>query len=290
MGTLANVKIEPCNAIFDGTDLGFIDGDIEVSLEEQLYDVTAHQHGTNVLDAIRTGKVQSVTMNLKESSVSQLASLIGMGGTSASTAAAEVTEISIASVASIGGKYFDISSANNAVRYRVWFDVNNGSSAPTLTGYTGVEVDLDATPTVAETTTALQTALENLAAFTAVESGGNTVTVTNAATGPADDAVDGTTGFTITVTTQGAASKPAWGMDKDFTAVSNEAAVLILHPVVIAAGTATRDLVFWKAYPLLQSITFSGESAMMIPVEFKIYPDLDRPSNSRYFSYGEDAY
>jgi hypothetical protein len=53
-------------------DLGYCDGDITVTHEEKLIDLTAHQTGTEVLGHISTGNMIGISVSLKESSVSQL--------------------------------------------------------------------------------------------------------------------------------------------------------------------------------------------------------------------------
>lgn len=53
-------------------DLGYIDGDIEISNEVSYVDLTSHQSGSEVLGHISTGGNQSITLNLKETAVSQL--------------------------------------------------------------------------------------------------------------------------------------------------------------------------------------------------------------------------
>lgn len=80
MGTVSNMQVEPCKALLDGTDLGFTEGDIEITLEEMGVELTAHQEGTNVLDMIRTGKKAELTLTLKETSIAQLKTLIEAGG------------------------------------------------------------------------------------------------------------------------------------------------------------------------------------------------------------------
>jgi hypothetical protein len=47
-------------------DLGYLDGDIEVTFEEQQLDITAHQTGTTVLTALRQGLVNEVSLTMKE--------------------------------------------------------------------------------------------------------------------------------------------------------------------------------------------------------------------------------
>ncbi len=57
-------------------DLGYCDGDITVTHEEKLVDLTSHQTGSQVLGHIHTGNTVSVSVSLKESSVSQLRKIV----------------------------------------------------------------------------------------------------------------------------------------------------------------------------------------------------------------------
>lgn len=57
-------------------DLGYLDGDIEISFEQQELDVTAHQTGTTVLASFLTGLVNEVTMTMKELSNDKLKELM----------------------------------------------------------------------------------------------------------------------------------------------------------------------------------------------------------------------
>ena len=60
-------------------DLGYTDGDIEISHEESYVDLTSHQTGSQVLSNISTGNSMSVTINLKETAVSQLRKVLATG-------------------------------------------------------------------------------------------------------------------------------------------------------------------------------------------------------------------
>ncbi len=75
------------------TDLGFVDGDIEIEATEDLVDVTAHEHGTNVLSQIRTGKQIAIAINLKETSVAQVMRLFRQGGGQYTPAGASGTAV-----------------------------------------------------------------------------------------------------------------------------------------------------------------------------------------------------
>lgn len=287
--TTGNINIEPSDAVFDGTDLGCIEGDVEVTTEEQLSDQTCHQTGTQVVDSIRTGKNVSIGMALKETSVDQVKTLLGFGGATV-TAEAEVTSVTtVADTAgSLGGTFFTLNSANDATGYYVWIDVANGSTDPAPSGLTGIEVNISTNDTAADVATAVQTAVDAIGDFGASVSS-NVVTITNAATGGTTNAADSSaapTGFTIAVTNEGIGAVTGWGESKRFTSVLNEAKILKLHPSALASTDITRDFVFWKAYPLAESITKSGENPQVVNVTFRIYPDSSRPAGANLFAYG----
>lgn len=173
MGTISNIQLEPVDVEWKSSGLGFCDGDISVNMEEQVVDVTAHQEGTNVLDAIRTGKSADVSMTLKEFDSDQIERIFaGAGGATDST----------------------------------------GSSGTDVIG---------------------------------------------------------------------------WGSSKDFTQVTDQAGKLVLHPVTKGDSEYDRDLAFWNAYPLPDSITYSGENPQTVSVTFRCFPDTSQPSGIRLFGFGD---
>lgn len=60
-------------------DLGYCDGDIELTHEENYVDLTSHQTGSQVLGNIATGNTMSLTVNLKETAVAQLRKILATG-------------------------------------------------------------------------------------------------------------------------------------------------------------------------------------------------------------------
>lgn len=82
--TITNVDVGQTESMVDGTaatgftftqcqdggslDMGYLDGDIEVTFEEQQLDITAHQTGTTILAALRQGLINEITMTMKEAS------------------------------------------------------------------------------------------------------------------------------------------------------------------------------------------------------------------------------
>lgn len=81
MSNVANIKVQPMNITWGGSALGFTDGDLEVAFAEDLVDVTAHQEGTNIISAIRTGKSVEIAVTLKETSAAGIQYIMGAAAT-----------------------------------------------------------------------------------------------------------------------------------------------------------------------------------------------------------------
>ena len=77
----------------EAADVGYVDGDIEISHSEDKVDITAHETGTNVLSQIRTGKQVELTVNLKETTISQIRRMMVLPGGAYTPAGAGGTEL-----------------------------------------------------------------------------------------------------------------------------------------------------------------------------------------------------
>lgn len=123
------------------------------------------------------------------------------------TAAAQVASITcVADVSgSLNNTYFYISAGDPGIDYYVWFNVDGGGTDPELAGKDGVEVAISADDSDSAVATAVAAALDALDDFGAT-SVDEVVTVTNALAGYAVDPSAQTSGFTISVTTQGSYS------------------------------------------------------------------------------------
>ena len=157
-GTVANVTMRPMTVTWGASSLGFTDGDIEIPFTEDVVDVLAHQTGSSVQTAIRTGKNIEVALTLKETSKAAYEYILKQSG-----------------------------------------------SLATASG--------------------------------------------------------------------GASAVIGWGSAKDFTQVLSQAAKLTFHPVTKAAADKSEDVAFWLAYPMPESMVYSGENPSTLSVTFKIYPD-----------------
>lgn len=117
------------------------------------------------------------------------------------TAGIEVKEISTlearADVAgNLGGKYFVIYSALDAVKYAIWYDVGS-SVAPTVSGATLVKATITADDTAATVATATKTALDAITGTPFVTTRDTaTLTITNSGYGVTTDIAAGTAAMT----------------------------------------------------------------------------------------------
>jgi len=80
-----------------------------------------------------------------------------------------------------------------------------------------------------------------------------------------------------------------WGEANDFTQTLVQASKLVLHPVALGSSDHSRDMTFFKAYPMLDKLSFAGDKTMTVPVKFKIYPDQSSNSKIRYCVYGDST-
>lgn len=158
-------------------DLGFCDGNIEYSHEENYVDVTSHQTGSQIMSQIHTGNVVGISLSLKETAVSQLRKIITAEG---------------------------------------------NTLIPDGTGVSSTEV-------------------------------------------------------------------MGYGTAQQFKQTLGRARKLKLHPTVLASGNLSRDLTFWKAFPKLSSLNYSGEEIMVVPVEFMIYPDYTKDSRINMSVFGDST-
>jgi len=146
-------------------DLGYLDGDVELTVDEQVFDIVPHQTGTQVIGSLRTGVVVGpINLTLKETVAAKLKVLM---------------------------------ESSAAVEYEA-----------------GV---------------------------------GDVVTGIGSLAG-----------------------------SKQFTNTFGDAKMLILHPTKNAATNYAEDFGFWKVYPKLSGLVFSGESDRKLTIECQVFLDDQR--------------
>lgn len=185
--TITNVTTGQTDSMEDGTaatgftftqcqdggslDMGYLDGDIEVTFEELMLDITAHQTGTTILAGLRQGLVNEISMTMKEADYAKYKELM-LGTAGGTDTPGGGTEVFGWGTASLG--------ANNIVKARR----------------------------------------------------------------------------------------------------------LVLHPVS-AGSSKARDLCFWKAYAMPDTLTISGENPKTLGLSFKVYRDDLKPEAVNQFVFGD---
>jgi hypothetical protein len=77
------------------------------------------------------------------------------------------------------------------------------------------------------------------------------------------------------------------GTSRQGTNTVIQARRLILHPVALASSNYTRDLCAWKAYPMPDTLVFSGENPQTLGITFKTYLDESKPEAIRQWCFGD---
>ncbi len=131
------------------------------------------------------------------------------------TPVAEITSVTcVADVLdSLHGKYFLLNSTT--VNYYVWFNTSGitGYGDPSLSGLTGVEVVISTGDTANTVGINAALAINALTAFSAPAPGASIFIITCAVAGIVVDATAGTSGFTVSVTTQGHGAVAGTGIE-----------------------------------------------------------------------------
>ncbi len=107
-----------------------------------------------------------------------------------------------AASATLAGKHFQLNAAGK--QFYVWFTVDGSGTDPKPLGMTGIPVALGLSDSANAVATKTATALSHLGQTFTVARTTNQVTITNVTPGETTDASAGTSGFSITVVTQGA--------------------------------------------------------------------------------------
>lgn len=90
-----------------------------------------------------------------------------------------------------------------------------------------------------------------------------------------------------TFTPSGGTELSGWGNAQDFDNVSSDSRKLVFHPVRKLSTDRSTDWCFWRAYPVIDALNFSGEDTQLLTVSFSILPDEEIRQDGRLFVYGD---
>jgi len=168
-----------------------------------LFDFTATSSGSNVtITNVDVGYTDDSNIGTLPGSFTITTTTQGRGERSTQ----EITSITcVADVAdSLNGKYFNINTAFNRDLFYVFYKTSAALSDPAPAGRTGIQVNIATGASATAVATATKDALNALSNKFIASSVGAILTVKNFDFGPAIDATPETSGFTISITQQGA--------------------------------------------------------------------------------------
>jgi len=77
------------------------------------------------------------------------------------------------------------------------------------------------------------------------------------------------------------------GTKKIGSSMIADAKKLVLTPVKAADPVNSRDHTWWKAYPVINSVTFSGENPVLVDVTFVVFRDEEKVAEADIYVYGD---
>lgn len=201
------------NLIPDG-----IDWDLPIRLKEKIYGIGSGKHPSIIINTLQEPVEFTLDMMMQDARF--LALVTGTSSTAADGNSDQDLDITCIGAGTEGalatGDYFliyTIDGSGHQICNAVWFDVNSGGGAPSITGATNIEVDVGTNDTAAQVATALHTKLEAETNYSASTGGSGIASIT--VHGPDDthhgavcDARDGAsaTAFTFKIITNGSST------------------------------------------------------------------------------------
>lgn len=277
-----NVKIGVCKVIFDGVDLGYTKGGVEVSVKTETHQVNIDQFGKTPVNEYVMGRSVNVKAPLAETTLDNLvatmpgASLVQLGGAYATGTVTIATNPTNNSTIVIGGKTITFKSASPIAANN---EVLIGGTVAATAANLGAFINFNADPVLSKLTASVAAAVVTLT-YDWKGTAGNAITI---ATGTAGAAVT-VSGATLT---GGANGTPARVDVPHGVGVNllDYAKVLTLHPISKADADKSEDFtVFLAATSGGLNFAYKLEDERIFSVEFNGYPD---PTTGRLFAIGD---
>jgi hypothetical protein len=284
MSDTKNVKIGVCKVLYNGVDLGYTQGGVEVTVKTETHKVMVDQFGKTPINEYIMGREVMVKCPLAETTLNNLveimpgATLYETGGVQATGTMTIATQPTDGQTVKINGATVTFKAANpNAANNEVLI----GSSASATA--TNLAAAINATTSGA------------LTAVTAAAASA-TVTLTSVMKGSLGNSIaiaTGTAGASVTVSaatlTGGVDGTPA-RVDVQVGVGSNLldiARPLILHPVSKADNDHSEDFTVFKAATAgALNFAYKLENERVFSCEFNGYPD---PVTGKLFAIGDPA-
>ena len=276
----SNVKLGVCQVFFDGIDLGYTKGGVEVEVSTETHEVVIDQFGKTAINQLVTGREVKVKAPLAETTLENMvrimpgATLTQVGGVKASGTWTPGANPTNGQTVVIGGTTITLKTAGTAVNIKNECDLgaNTAATLTNLVAMINASTDINLAKVTASATATVLTVT-----FDLFGTEGNTYTL---AVGTAGGTVSGAT-LAGGVEPTGKRVDVTAGVGSDLLSTAKE---LRLHPFGKAASDLSDDFIVWKANTGggLQ-FAYKLDDERVFSVEFTGYAD----SNGKVFSLGD---
>lgn len=283
MSDTRNVKIGVCQVYFDGVDLGYTQGGVEVEVSTETHKVEVDQFGKSPINEIIMSRDVKVKCPLAETTIENMvrimpgATMVATGAASASGTVTPTGNFTAGNTLIINGKTVT-AKTSGAVAAASEFNIG-GTLALSLAALV-VMLNASTEPAIAA---AQYSATSTVLTVTASDKGvaGNSFTL----------GVGSTTGTVSGATLTGGTDATAKRVDvtnavsTDLLSIAKE---LRLHPQQLAATDKSQDFIIPLAATAgALKFAYKLENERIFDVEFMGYPDTN--NGGKLFSFGDPA-
>lgn len=272
--TTENVKLGVCSVLFDGVNLGFTKGGVEVEVATTTHEVKVDQFGETPISELVTGRTVNATVPLAETTLENLVAIMP-GSTLITNGVKATATVTFATAAPVAGD--SVTIAGQTFTFR---------ATPTREGEVKIGAGAVAVA-LAESAANLAAAINASDLGYVATSAAGVVTITARATGAGWNATTARVGANITVTALAggvdatiARVEVSTGMNLNLLSVAK---TLVLRP----RGTFGEDdfIIHRAACPGALSFAYSTENERIYNASFKGYA----LSNGNLFTVGRAA-
>lgn len=279
-----NVKLGVCSVTFDGVDLGYTKGGVEVTVQTTTHEVKVDQFGESPIDDVILGRTCMAKVPLAETTLENMvrvvpgAELIGSGGAKATgtvtfTTGAPVNDDSV----TVNGVAFTFKTVP-AGPNQIAIPASINAAATALRDAINNSID----PAVSQVTASAATGVVTITADDA-GTAGNAITLAKVAATPANLTVSGAT---LSGGTDHTKKKVEVGTSVS-TSLLALAKKLVLHPKNKPAEDRSEDFTI----PLTNTsgnmnFAYKLDAERIFDCEFKAYPD---PTTGKLFIVGDET-
>lgn len=281
MSDTRNVKLGVCKAYFDGVDLGYTKGGVEVSVTTETHKVEIDQFGKSAINESIMGRELKIKVPMAETTIENMvkimpgATLVQTGGTKASGTLTYVSNPSADNNIVVGGTTVTLKSSNPvAANNEVLLGATLAETLTNLRDFINASTDLNLAKV---TTSATGTVLT--ITYNEYSTDGNSYTLSVGTSGGTASGATLTGGVASTKKRVDVTS----GVGNDLLSIAKE---LRLHPKGLADNDKSEDFIVPLA-ATAGALTFAYklDEERVYNVEFMGYPDIN--NSDKMFSVGD---